>query len=166
MVSPRTIHKVPRWGISLPRGAGKGRVFILIGIHEGHLVHPTDNPRFSHIDNVGLMARRTHEEMHFLIIRPESDMNPPGTALLRLTVDSGVRGKSFITHDPQSSILSLHTYQVPGPSGSFSRSDLLAVFKPGEVIHMERTGVGITHPYGTVRNVDSRIESSWTMNPA
>lgn len=150
----------------MPRGAGKGRVFILIGIHERHLVHPTDNPRFSHIDNVGLMARRTHEEMHFLIIRPESDMNPPGTALLRLTVDSGVWGKSFIALSPQSSILSLHTYQVPGPSRSFSRSDLLTVFKPGEMIHMERTGVGITHPYGTVRNVDGRIEAAWSMNPA
>lgn len=164
-VSPSVIQRRKRWGIPLPRGANKSPKNILVGKRE-NLVHSADDSTFSYIDHIGLMARTTDEEMHFLIIGPESDRNPHGTALLRLTVDSGLGGKSYITYPPGCAILSLHTYEVQSLSGSISRSDMLAIFKPGKVIHMERTGTGITHPFGTVRNNNGRIESAWTMTPS
>lgn len=164
-VASKPIGTTKRWGIRLPRGARKPEVFILIGEREHHLVRSADDPRRAHVERVGLMARKTQEQMHFLIIDPKSDKNPDGTALLMLTVDSGIEGGSFIEHHPGCPILSLHTYAVPSLSGPISRSGMLAIFKPGEVIRMKRTGNGITLPYGIVQNVNGRIESTWTRKP-
>lgn len=167
-VRSKIIGKVKRWGISLPRGTRKPELFILLGESDSDLICRSDNTGITHpfIERVGIFVREAEHGPHFLIVKESFDNNPPGTALVRLIVDSGIGGRSTIQIDRRIGKLSLHTYSLRTDKGPISRSDLLAILRPGETIHAERHGHGIVDPFGTIMNRDGEIVSSWSKTPS
>jgi hypothetical protein len=159
------IHQgIKRWGIRLNCGPLKNDLFIFIGLSDEHLVNISNGPsgaKYS-IDQIGIYIKPNG---HHLIIDESRDTFQRGTVLVRLIVDAkSGRDKNFVP-DSDVRVISLHTYTMGGPGKTFSRSEMLAFIKPGQHINIIRTGQGIQCPFGTVRNNEGIIESSWTRTP-
>ncbi|NTW15441.1 MAG: hypothetical protein HGA38_03650 [Candidatus Moranbacteria bacterium] len=160
----KSIKKVDRWGIRLSRGK-KEPVFVLVGERDASIVRrSTDSKTSFFVDRIGLSRRMTDsgDWRYRLVDERSGHRYPNDSVLIRLIIDSGTDDSCKIHYDPAVEMISVQTYAKKESAQIFTRSEALAILKPGQPLFAERHGSGIDKPYGCIRNHNGRIEVTWS----
>lgn len=164
IVEKTAIRNLERSRIRLIRGK-KDPIFVLVGKRDASVVKQSAGSKkpIFFVDRVGLSRWQTDsgDWRYQLVIERSDRYSQDDSVLIRLIIDSGTEDSCKIHFDPMVEMISVQTYSGRESARKFTRSEALAVLKPGQSLFAERHGGGIDYPYGMISNVDGQIEVAW-----